>query len=240
MSLLNLKDITKIYGARKALDGFSLKVMEGERVALLGPSGCGKTTALRLLAGFEAPDRGQVEIAGVPAAAEGRILVLPEARLLGMVFQDLALWPHFTVRGNLEFGLKAKGVPAKERKARIREMLERVELLEYAAAKPAALSGGQQQRVALARALVMRPRALLMDEPLSSLDVDLNRRLREEILRLHQEFQFALLYVTHDRGEASALAERVVLMKLGQVEMEGTPDQVRAYLEGQSDYRGHW
>jgi ABC-type Fe3+/spermidine/putrescine transport system ATPase subunit len=240
MSLLNLKDITKIYGTRKALDNFSLKVMEGERVALLGPSGCGKTTALRLLAGFESPDRGQVEIAGVPAAAEGRILLPPEARSLGMVFQDLALWPHFTVRGNLEFGLKAKGVPAKERKARIREMLERVELLEYVAAKPAALSGGQQQRVALARALVLRPRALLMDEPLSSLDVDLNRRLREEILRLHQEFQFALLYVTHDRGEASALTERVVLMKLGQAEMEGTPDQVRSYLEGQSDYRGHW
>jgi ABC-type sugar transport system ATPase subunit len=157
-----------------------------------------------------------------------------------MVFQDLALWPHFTVRGNLEFGLKAKGVPAKEREARIREMLERVELLEYGAAKPVALSGGQQQRVALARALVLRPRALLMDEPLSSLDVDLNRRLRDEILRLHQEFQFALLYVTHDRGEACALAERVVLMKLGQAEMEGTPDQVRAYLEGQSGYRGHW
>ncbi len=240
MSLLNLKDITKIYDSRKALDGFSLKVMKGERVALLGPSGCGKTTALRLLPGFEVPDRGQVEIAGVPAAAEGRILLPPEARSLGMVFQDLALWPHFTVRGNLEFGLKAKGVPAKERKARIREMLERVELLEYAAAKPAALSGGQQQRVALTRALVLRPRALLMDEPLSSLDVNLNRKLRDEILRLHEEFQFALLYVTHDRSETFALAERVVLMKSGQTEMEGTPDQVRAFLEGQGGYLGHW
>jgi ABC-type Fe3+/spermidine/putrescine transport system ATPase subunit len=142
MSLLTLKGITKIYGSRKALDGFSLEVKESERVALLGPSGCGKTTALRLLAGFDAPDRGQVEIAGAPAAAEGRILLSPESRSLGMVFKDLALWPHFTVRGNLEFGLKARGVPAKEREAHIQEMLERVELLEYAEAKPAALSGG--------------------------------------------------------------------------------------------------
>jgi len=240
MTLLTLKGITKTYGSRKALDGFSLEVKESERVALLGPSGCGKTTALRLLAGFDAPDRGQVEIAGVPAAAQGKILLPPESRSLGMVFQDLALWPHFTVRGNLEFGLKAKGVPAKERDAHIQQMLGRVELLEYAEAKPAALSGGQQQRVALARALVLRPKALLMDEPLSSLDVDLNRKLRDEILRLHEAFQFALLYVTHDRSEAFALAERVVLMKLGQTEMEGTPDQVRAFLEGEGGYLGHW
>ena len=240
MSLLTLEGVTKIYGSRKALDGFSLEVKEKERVALLGPSGCGKTTALRLLAGFEAPDLGQVEILGVPAAAEGRILLSSESRSLGMVFQDLALWPHFTVRGNLEFGLKAKGVSPKEREARIHEMLERVELSEYANAKPAALSGGQQQRVALARALVSRPKALLMDEPLSSLDVDLNLKLREEILRLHEEFQFALLYVTHDRKEAFTLAERVVLMKSGQTEMEGTPEQVRAFLEGQVGYLGHW
>jgi len=240
MSLLVLKDVSKIYGSRKALDGFSLRVREKERVALLGPSGCGKTTALRLLAGFEAPDFGQVEIGGVPAALEGRILLPSEARSLGMVFQDLALWPHFTVRGNLEFGLKAKGIPAQERQARIREMLERVELLEYADAKPSALSGGQQQRVAFARALALRPRALLMDEPLSSLDEDLNLKLREEILQLHQEYQFALLYVTHDRREACALAERVVVMKQGKMEMVGSREEVCAYLEAQARNQGHW
>jgi ABC-type Fe3+/spermidine/putrescine transport system ATPase subunit len=209
--------VWKEYGPRQALGGFSLEVREGERVALLGPSGCGKSTTLRLLAGFEAPDRGRVEVGGVLVAAEGQVIVPPERRDVGMVFQDLALWPHLSVRGNLEFGLKAKRIARSERDQRIRQMLRRVNLLEYAAAKPATLSGGQQQRVALARTLVLRPRALLMDEPLSSLDVDLNVRLREEILRLHAEFGFALLYVTHDREEAYALAERVIVMMRGRV-----------------------
>jgi ABC-type Fe3+/spermidine/putrescine transport system ATPase subunit len=124
-----------------------------------------------------------------------------------MVFQDLALWPHMTVRGNLEFGLRAQGTASHEREGRIHQMLARVELLEYTDSKPGSLSGGQQQRVALARALVLRPRALLMDEPLSSLDEELNLKLREEILQLQGEFGFALLYVTHDREEAFALAD---------------------------------
>ena len=147
-----------------------------------------------------------------------------------MVFQDLALWPHLSVRGNLEFGLKAKRIAKAERDEEIHRMLRRVELLEYATAKPATLSGGQQQRVALARALVLKPRALLMDEPLSSLDVDLNVKLREEILGLQAEFGFALLYVSHDREEAYAVAERVVVMMHGRAVFEGKPDQVRAKL----------
>jgi iron(III) transport system ATP-binding protein len=227
---LTLTDVWKEYGPRQALAGFSLEVREGERVALLGPSGCGKSTALRLLAGFDAPDRGRVTVGGALAAADGKVVVPPERRDVGMVFQDLALWPHLSVRGNLEFGLKAKGIARSERDQRIRRMLRRVDLLEYAAAKPATLSGGQQQRVALARALVSRPRALLMDEPLSSLDVDLNVRLREEILRLHAEFGFALLYVTHDREEAYALAERVIVMMRGRAALEGRPDQVKTKL----------
>jgi iron(III) transport system ATP-binding protein len=230
IATLTLTDVWKEYGPRQALAGFSLEVREGERVALLGPSGCGKSTALRLLAGFEVPDRGRVEVGGVLVAADGQVVVPPERRDVGMVFQDLALWPHLSVRGNLEFGLKAKRIARSERDERICQMLRRVDLLEHAAAKPATLSGGQQQRVALARTLVLRPRALLMDEPLSSLDVDLNMRLREEILRLHAEFSFALLYVTHDREEAYALAERVVVMMRGRATLEGRPDQIRAKL----------
>jgi len=226
--------VWKDFGPRRVLEGFSLEVREGERVALLGASGCGKSTVLRILAGFEAPDRGRVEIAGALASSEGKIVVPPERREVGMVFQDLALWPHLSVRGNLEFGLKAKRIAKAERDEEIHRMLRRVELLEYAAARPAALSGGQQQRVALARALVLKPRALLMDEPLCSLDVDLNVKLREEILRLHGEFGFALLYVTHDRDEAYAIAERVVVMMRGQVALEGKPDQVKAKLNART------
>jgi ABC-type Fe3+/spermidine/putrescine transport system ATPase subunit len=231
MSVLKLDGVTRIYGSRKALDRFSLVVGERERVALLGPSGCGKTTALRLLAGFEAPDSGRVSISGAVAAEEGRILMPPERRDIGMVFQDLALWPHLSVRGNLEFGLKAQGLPRLDRADRVKGMLKRVELLEYAGVKPTVLSGGQQQRVALARALVLGPRALLMDEPLSSLDSELNLKLREEILRLHEQLGFALLYVTHDREEAYALAERIVLMAHGRAVLEGSPERVKAELK---------
>ena len=230
MSLIALQEVSKDFGRRRVLHAFTLGVSAGERVALLGPSGCGKTTVLRLLAGFEVPTEGQVEIGGVRASAAGRILVPPERRMLGMVFQDLALWPHMTVSGNLEFGLRGQHVPAAERARRIEEMLERVELLEYAGVKPATLSGGQQQRVALARALVLRPQALLMDEPLASLDAELNLRLREEILNLHRALNFALLYVTHDREEAFGLADRVVLMSHGRALQEGTPEMMRAHF----------
>jgi ABC-type Fe3+/spermidine/putrescine transport system ATPase subunit len=212
LSLLALKSVSKSYGGRAALLDFSLDIADGERVALLGPSGCGKTTALRLLAGLETPDRGQVVIGGRLAAAEGRLVMEPEDRNLGMVFQDLALWPHMTVAGNLEFGLRARGVPKEKRREKIRAMLDKVELLAYAQRRPSSLSGGQQQRVALARALVLGPKALLMDEPLSSLDVALNLKLREEILALHGALGFALLYVTHDAEEAGAIAERVLTM----------------------------
>ncbi len=230
MTFLRLENVTKVYGSRQALDGFSLAVGEGERVALLGPSGCGKTTALRLLAGFEAPDTGRVLVGGSVVAERGMIVVPPERRGLGMVFQDLALWPHMTVRGNLEFGLKAQGIPRHERGTRINQMLKRVELLEYSDARPGSLSGGQQQRVALARALILQPRALLMDEPLSSLDEELNFKLRGEILQLQGEFGFAMLYVTHDREEAFALADRIVFVARGQALLEGDSDRIRSHL----------
>ncbi len=233
MSVLVLDRAAKSFGARRAVEGFSLEVLAGERVALLGPSGCGKTTVLRLLAGFEVPDAGRVVVGNETAAADGRMYLSPENRNLGMVFQDLALWPHLTVWENLAFGLRAHRVHKAERARRIHEMLGRVELTDYAHARPATLSGGQQQRVAFARALVLRPRALLMDEPLSSLDYELNLRLRAELLALHRALGFAFVYVTHDRDEAFALAQRIVLMEHGRAVAVGSPDEIRECL-GQS------
>jgi len=234
LSLLELDSVRLAYGERPALDGMSLVVEEGERVVILGPSGSGKTTVLRLLAGLAVPQEGRVLIGGRLAAADGRLEIEPEQRGLGMVFQDLALWPHLSVDGNLELGLRARGVPRAERKCRIREMLDLVELGELAARRPGELSGGQQQRVALARALVLEPRALLMDEPLSSLDLELNRRLRAQILALQARLGFTLLYVTHDHDEAAALATRVVLMDHGRVVREGAPAEAAAPAGGEA------
>jgi len=218
VTLIEFQSVSKSYNGRPALLDFSLAIEKGERIVVLGPSGCGKTTVLRLLAGFLAPDSGSIRIGIDLVARDGRNLREPEERGLGMVFQDLALWPHLSVRGNLEFGLRAKHVPATQREQRIREMLHLVEMEEYLNAKPAELSGGQQQRVALARALVLHPQALLMDEPLSNLDQDLNQRLRKEILRLHEALGFTLVYVTHDREESAELGTRVVFMNCGRIE----------------------
>jgi ABC-type sugar transport system ATPase subunit len=230
MSIVEFRSVSKSYDGRPALVDFSLSVEKGERIVLLGPSGCGKTTVLRLLAGFIVPDAGGISIDGELVAANGRTLREPEERRLGMVFQDLALWPHLTVRGNLEFGLKAQGLPRQEREQRIRATLGGMQMLEYLDTRPAQLSGGQQQRVALARALVLRPKALLMDEPLSNLDLELNVRLRGEILRLQQEAGFTLLYVTHDREEAFDIGTRVAVMQRGRMHHMGSAADIREHL----------
>jgi len=230
MNIIEFKSVSKSYNAKRAIQDLTLEIEEGERIVVLGPSGCGKTTLLRLLAGFTPPDSGTIAIDGEVVAAQGRNLKEPEDRNLGMVFQDLALWPHLTVRGNLEFGLKARGVRASERSRRIREVLGLVQMEEEIAARPAELSGGQQQRVALARALVLQPKALLMDEPLSNLDYELNVRLRMEILRLQRQLGFTLLYVTHDREEAFDIGTRIVVMKAGRIERMGTVEEIRDHL----------
>ncbi len=230
MNIIEFKSVSKSYNAKRAIQDLTLEIEEGERIVVLGPSGCGKTTLLRLLAGFIPPDSGTIAIDGEVVAAEGRNLKEPEDRNLGMVFQDLALWPHLTVKGNLEFGLKARGVRASERSRRIREVLGLVQMEEEIAARPAELSGGQQQRVALARALVLQPKALLMDEPLSNLDYELNVRLRMEILRLQRQLGFTLLYVTHDREEAFDIGTRIVVMKAGRIERMGTVEEIRDHL----------
>jgi len=218
MKIVALNSVSKFYNREKVLDNISLEIDEGERIVILGPSGCGKTTVLRLIAGFIAPDTGAISLKGELVSRDGRIIRPPEQRNLGMVFQDLALWPHLSVKGNIEFGLKARGLPRIERERRIRETLNLVGMAGFEDRKPAELSGGQQQRVALARALVLEPRVLLMDEPLSSLDLELNVRLRKEILRLQEKLRFTLLYVTHDRNEAVDIATRVVSLKQGRVD----------------------
>ncbi len=231
MNLVTLHGVSKIYGSTVALDDFNLRIESQERIVILGPSGCGKTTILRLLAGFMAPDNGRISMNGQVVAENKTILIPPEQRNIGMVFQDLALWPHLSVEGNLAFGLKAQGIHRKKRAVKIKEMLQLVGLEGFGQRKPSELSGGQQQRVALARALVSEPRLLLMDEPLSSLDQDLNERLRAEILRLQKKLGFTLLYVTHDRDEAFAMATRIIIMNKGCVEFDGDPVDAKKYLK---------
>lgn len=231
MKVVGIDSVSKFYNKTKILDNITLEINAGERIAILGPSGCGKTTILRLIAGFIAPDTGSVSIKGKVVSRDRCIIKPPEQRNLGMVFQDLALWPHLSVKGNIEFGLKAKGLPKIEREQHAREALDLVGMSGYADRKPAELSGGQQQRVALARALVLEPNVLLMDEPLSSLDLELNVRLRKEIRELQEKLGFTLLYVTHDRDEAFAIASRMVLMSKGLVEYEGTVEDARKIFD---------
>lgn len=231
MSMIEFREVTKRYHGRPVLDGISLEVEKGERVVLFGPSGCGKSTVLHLIAGLTIPDSGDILIDGERVATGGRNLREPEGRGIGMVFQDLALWPHMTVTENIEFGLKAKCIPGEERRRRVSEMAGLVGLGDYLNAKPGELSGGQQQRVALVRALALAPRILLMDEPLSNLDDDLSLQIRREILRLHNDLGFTLVYVTHSRKEAKELGTRTIHMRQGRIDPE-KPGRFRHYHRG--------
>ena len=214
---ITLTDVTKHFGSHAALDRVSLDVASAEAAVILGPSGCGKTTLLRVVAGLEIPETGEVVLSGTPVGAAGRTIIPPHQRKIGFVFQDLALWPHLTVLQNLDFVLGSGGVARSERKRRGQESLALVRAGLFADRYPHQLSGGEQQRVALARALVGTPQTLLLDEPLSSLDRDLRAELRSEIGRLHRELCFTMLYVTHDREDAAALADRVIEMRGGRI-----------------------
>jgi len=215
---LQIEDLSVTYGATRALDGVSLKLEPGEMFFLLGPSGCGKSTLLRAVAGFIEQFDGDIRIAG--ASLRG---VPPHKRDFGMVFQNYALFPHLTVHGNVAFGLEARKISAAERAARVAEALDMVGLAGLGARRPGELSGGQQQRVALARALVIRPRVLLLDEPLSNLDARLRWEMREEIRRIHRQTKITTLYVTHDQKEALSLADRMAILRAGKVEAIGVP-----------------
>jgi ABC-type Fe3+/spermidine/putrescine transport system ATPase subunit len=226
--ILALDDIWLRRGETPVLRGFSLAVAAGEILALLGPSGCGKTTVLRVLLGLAAPERGVVRLGTEVASENGRIRLPPEGRGLGVVFQDLALWPHLTVRGNLAFGLEAKRVPRAERDRRIAALLDAVGLSALAQRYPGELSGGERQRVAIARALVLEPRAVLLDEPLSNLDVGLRRELLGLFRSLLRGRRTTALYVTHDVREAAALGDRIAVMAEGRVQQSGTLDELGA------------
>jgi iron(III) transport system ATP-binding protein len=217
MNHIELDRVCKTFGERIVLDDLSLQIQNGERLVVFGPSGSGKTTVLRLVAGLEVPNKGEIRIADRVVASPGRNLVPPEKRDVGMVFQDLALWPHMTVQQNLMFGLDARNVPKREANLRVREMLQRVGLEHRTDAKPHQLSGGEQQRVALTRALVTHPSILLMDEPLSSLDGELKQAIASDLLGLQSQLGFILIYVTHDRSEADMLASRVCQLRDGRV-----------------------
>ncbi len=221
MAHLELSEVTKHYGAVRAVDRLSLALAKGERVALLGPSGCGKTTTLNMIAGFLAPDAGTIRIAGRDVAH-----VPAHRRNTGMVFQSYALFPHLTVADNVAFGLRMRGLSKTDAAPRVREALALVRLAGLEGRYPKQLSGGQQQRVALARALVIRPEILLLDEPLSNLDAKLRQEMRVELVEILGKVGITTVFVTHDQEEALALADRVVVMNEGRIEQAGTPSEV--------------
>ena len=220
--VLELAGVAKTFpgAARPAVDGLSLALAPGELLAVLGPSGCGKTTTLRLLAGFERPDRGAIFVGERQVAGDG-VWAPPERRRLGMVFQDYALFPHLTAARNIAFGLR--GVPARERRARAEELLATVGLDGLGDRYPHQLSGGQQQRVALARALAPRPAAVLLDEPFNSLDAAGRAQVRTEVRDILRSEGAAAILVTHDQAEAFALADRVAVLNAGRLEQLDTP-----------------
>ncbi len=227
MTMIEFREVSKEYRGRRVVDRLSFSVGRSERVVLFGPSGCGKSTVLHMIAGLVIPDMGDILIEGQLVATAKRNVREPAARGVGLVFQDLALWPHMTVAENIEFGLRARGVPMSARAKRVKEITEMVGLGDYLRSKPGQLSGGQQQRVALARTLALSPKIVLMDEPLSNLDEALNHQLRQEILRLHGKFGFTLLYVTHSRDEADALGARTIFLREGHIDL---PASVGAQL----------
>ena len=222
MARIELRGVTRRYGPHVALQPLDLEIRDGEFVTLLGPSGCGKTTTLRLIAGFAAPDGGEIRIDGAVLSSAGGA-VPPERRHMGMVFQSYALWPHMSVFENVAFGLRVQKVKAASLRDRVGRVLEMVGLAGFDRRLPAALSGGQQQRVALARSLVTEPSILLLDEPLSNLDVALRERMRDEIKELHRRTGITFVYVTHDQAEAIALSDRIAVMESGRLCQYATP-----------------
>jgi ABC-type Fe3+/spermidine/putrescine transport system ATPase subunit len=221
MTEVRIDGVVKRFGDTTALDGVTLTVAAGELYTLLGPSGCGKTTLLRIVAGLLVQDGGTVSFDGAPVDA-----VPPYARNVGVVFQSYAIFPHLTVRDNIAYGLRARRLPAASVAARVAEAARRVQLDALLDRMPAALSGGQQQRVVLARALVIEPRLLLMDEPLSNLDARLRRDMRALIRRIQRELGITTLYVTHDQEEALAISDTIAVMDRGRVLQTGTPGEL--------------
>jgi spermidine/putrescine transport system ATP-binding protein len=218
---ISIQGVTKRFGDVTAVSDLTIDIREGEFITLLGPSGCGKTTTMRMVAGFEEPDAGEILLRG-----EGVVGVPPNKRHVNMCFQNYALFPHMDVQQNIEYGLKLKKVPKDERQRTVEAMLAIVRLEGYEHRKPGQLSGGQQQRVALARALVNEPAALLLDEPLGALDVKLRKQMQLELKRIQNELKTTFVYVTHDQEEALSMSDRIAVMNEGVVEHLGLPREV--------------
>ena len=221
MSSLAIRSVNKSFGSNTVVRDFDLTMGDGEVISLLGPSGCGKTTVLRMVAGFETPSTGRIEIDGQNVTP-----LRPNQRKIGMMFQSYALFPNLTVAGNVAFGLKVAGLSRMETNKRVDEMLGMVGLVGFGGRYPFQLSGGQQQRVALARAIAPRPKVLLLDEPLSALDAKIRVSLRGEIRAIQRELGITTLFVTHDQEEAMAMSDRVVVMTGGRADQVGTPDEI--------------
>lgn len=232
---VNINNVTKKYGDFTAIDGVTLKIKKGEFFTLLGPSGCGKTTLLRMIAGFNSIEGGKIlfdelDISKIPA----------HKRDIGMVFQNYAIFPHLSTYENVEYGLKARKIPAVQRKERVMKALEFVQIGHLKDRMPHELSGGQQQRVALARAIVIEPKILLMDEPLSNLDAKLRIQMRSTIKKLQTKLGITTIYVTHDQEEALAISDRIAVMDKGKVKQLGRPDEIYRFPENKfvSDFIG--
>ncbi|OCK58393.1 ABC transporter ATP-binding protein [Bradyrhizobium sp. LMTR 3] len=221
MTVLELSTVSKRFGQELAVDHISFQVEEGRIVSLLGPSGCGKTTTLRLVAGFEVPDGGDIRIRGESVRRKR-----PYERNVGLVFQDYALFPHMTVEANIAFGMRERGVPSSEFPTRIRSALDLVKMPGYEKRSPHQLSGGQQQRVALARALVTKPSLLLLDEPLSNLDAKLRESLRVELRQILTSAGITTIIVTHDQSEAMSLADHIIVMSKGRIMQRGPAEEI--------------
>jgi iron(III) transport system ATP-binding protein len=228
MVAISIRGLSKSYGGETelaAVSDLSIDITTGQFVTLLGPSGCGKTTTLRLIAGFIAPEAGTIRI-GEQLISSPDYVLPPEQRAMGMVFQNYAVWPHKTVYENVVFGLKLRGVGAGESRARVERTLALVNMTGFEHRLPNELSGGQQQRVALARSLVVEPKVLLLDEPLSNLDAKLRERMRGELKQLQRGTGITFVYVTHDQAEALALSDKIAVMQAGRLQQFGTPQEV--------------
>ncbi len=225
MASVELKGLGKRYGAAVAVDSVSLRIEHGQLVCLLGPSGCGKTTTLRLIAGFIEPSAGEIVVGDKVLSSPVRT-VPPEGRNMSMIFQSYALWPHMTVAENVAYGLRIRRMDKATIDARLKAILSTARLEALADRYPGELSGGQQQRVSLARALVVEPETLLLDEPLSNLDANLREEMRFEIRRLHDQYRYTTVYVTHDQAEAMTTADRIAVMSHGRIEQLGTPQEI--------------
>jgi len=224
---VELRGLTKRYGGVAVVDNVSQHIEHGSLVCLLGPSGCGKTTTLRLIAGFVEPTAGEIFVGSRLVSSAARTLP-PERRNMSMIFQSYALWPHMTVMENVAYGLKLRKIDRSAMEQKIKAMLATTRLDNLADRYPGELSGGQQQRVALARALIVEPETLLLDEPLSNLDANLREEMRFEVRRLHDEYRYTTVYVTHDQSEAMTTADLIAVMNAGKIEQLGSPEDIYA------------